>query len=259
MYDYSYYGDYGYDSVKSASILAGFGAFTWIISMAISVFTIVCNWKIFKKAGKKGWESIVPIYNVIVELEIVELPMWYIALLFVPIANIYAVFKINIELAKKFGKSTGFGVGLVLLSPIFRAILAFSDDAVYEGNDTQNSDVKVEPISPNVGPQTGFVQPAQPAQPVQPVQPVQPEPQIQPVQPAMSQVPVQPEVQVQPTNNYNMNTVAAVEQAPIPTLGTQQPVQNNQEPQVQRPMFCTSCGAPILENARFCTNCGKQL
>lgn len=240
MYDYSYYGDYGYDSVKSASILAGVGAFTWVISMAISVFTIVCNWKIFKKAGKKGWESIVPIYNVIIELEIVELPMWYIALLFLPFANIYAVFKINIELAKKFGKSTGFGVGLTLLSPIFRAILAFSDDAVYEGNDTQNREVN-EPTSPNVGPQTGFVQP------------------VQPVQPVMPQVPVQPEVQVQPTNNYNMNTVAAVEQAPIPTLGTQQPVQSNQEPQVQRPMFCTNCGAPILENARFCTNCGKQL
>ena len=240
MYDYSYYGDYGYDSVKNASILAGVGAFTLVISMAISVFTIVCNWKIFKKAGKKGWESIVPIYNVIIELEIVELPMWYIALLFLPFANIYAVFKINIELAKKFGKSTGFGVGLTLLSPIFRAILAFSDDAVYEGNDTQNREVN-EPTSPNVGPQTGFVQP------------------IQPVQPTMSQVPVQPEVQVQPTNNYNMNTVAAVEQAPIPTLGTQQPVQSNQEPQVQRPMFCTNCGAPLLENARFCTNCGKQL
>lgn len=238
MYDYSYYGDYGYDSVKNASILAGVGAFTLVISMAISVFTIVCNWKIFKKAGKKGWESIVPIYNVIIELEIVELPMWYIALLFLPFANIYAVFKINIELAKKFGKSTGFGVGLTLLSPIFRAILAFSDDAVYEGNDTQNREVN-EPTSPNVGPQTGFVQP------------------VQPVQPVMPQVPVQPEVQVQPIDN--MNTVAAVEQAPIPTLGTQQPVQNNQEPQVQRPMFCTNCGAPILENARFCTNCGKQL
>ena len=211
-----------------------------VILMAISVFTIVCNWKIFKKAGKKGWESIVPIYNVIIELEIVELPMWYIALLFLPFANIYAVFKINIELAKKFGKSTGFGVGLTLLSPIFRAILAFSDDAVYEGNDTQNREVN-EPTSPNVGPQTGFVQP------------------IQPVQSTMPQVPVQPEVQVQPTNNYNMNTVAAVEQAPIPTLRTQQPIQNNQEPQVQRPMFCTNCGAPVLENARFCTNCGKQL
>lgn len=241
MYDYSYYGDYGYDSVKSASILAGVGAFTWVISMAISIFTIVCNWKIFKKAGRKGWESIVPIYNVIIELEIAGLPMWYIALLFVPFANIYAVFKINIELAKKFGKSTGFGVGLVLLSPIFRAILAFSDDAVYEGNDTQNNEVKVEPISPNVGPQTGFVQP------------------VQPVQQAIPQVPVQPEVQIQPTNNYNMNTVAAVEQAPINTLETQQPVQNNQEQTIQHPKFCTNCGAPTLENARFCTNCGKQL
>ena len=223
MYDYSYYGDYGYDSVKSASILAGFGAFTWVISMAISVFTIVCSWKIFKKAGKKGWESIVPIYNVIVELEIVRLPMWYIALIFVPIANIYAMFKINIELAKKFGKSTGFGIGLTLLSPIFRAILAFSDDAVYENNSTQNNEVKEEPVNSNSEQQKEVIQP------------------------------------VQPINNYNTNIVATVEQAPINTMETQQPVQNNQEQTIQHSKFCTNCGTPTLENAKFCTNCGKQL
>jgi len=30
-------------------------------------------------------------------------------------------------IAKNFGKSTGFGVGLIFLSPIFFAILAFGD------------------------------------------------------------------------------------------------------------------------------------
>ena len=30
---------------------------------AISIVSIICNWKLFKKAGKNGWEAIIPFYN----------------------------------------------------------------------------------------------------------------------------------------------------------------------------------------------------
>jgi len=139
MYGYDYNYDYGYDSydygatTSALGFLAGFGIVMWIIGMAIAVFTIICIWKIFTKAGKKGWAAIVPIYNIIVMLEIAELPMWYIALFFVPFANIYAMFKIYIEIAHKFGKSTGFGVGLVFLGVIFMPMLAFGKTE-YKGN-----------------------------------------------------------------------------------------------------------------------------
>lgn len=129
MYDYGYgygYDSYDYGSAASAvGVLAGVGVIMWIIGIAISVFSIICMWKLFTKAGKKGWASLVPIYNMIVMIEIAELPMWYIALFFVPFANIYAMFKIYIEIAHKFGKSTGFGVGMVFLSVIFIPMLAF--------------------------------------------------------------------------------------------------------------------------------------
>lgn len=133
MYDYGYnYSyDYGSTSATAGGILAGFG-FMYIIMLAVSVFSIISTWKLFKKAGKKGWASIVPIYNTIVLIEIAELPMWYIALFFVPIANIYAMFKIYIEIAHKFGKSTGFGVGMVFLNVIFIPMLAFGK-AEYKG------------------------------------------------------------------------------------------------------------------------------
>ena len=75
-----------------------------------------------------------PIYNIIVILEITELPMWYIALLLIPFANIYAMFKIYIEFAKKFGKSVGFGIGIIFLAPIFLGILAFDKEVSYVGN-----------------------------------------------------------------------------------------------------------------------------
>lgn len=89
-------------------------------------------WKIFKKAGKKGWESIVPIYNVIVMLEISGLPMWYIVLYIIPFANLYAMFKTYIEIVKKFGKGTGFGILTALVPIVGFPILAFSNCS-YEG------------------------------------------------------------------------------------------------------------------------------
>lgn len=53
-------------------------------------------------------------------------------LLLIPIANIVVVIMTQIKLAKAFGKSTGFAVGLILLSPIFYVILGF-DSSEYLG------------------------------------------------------------------------------------------------------------------------------
>ena len=128
-YDYDLY-DYGAVSMQPQS-----GAplvILMIISLLLSILLIVSMWKIYKKAGKPGWAAIVPVYNIIVLLEIAELPLWYIALFLVPFANIYAMFKIYIELAHKFGKSTGFGVASVFFSVICFPILAFNKNIVYK-------------------------------------------------------------------------------------------------------------------------------
>lgn len=124
--DYTYY-DYSttVGSTETLGIIAGLGVATFIISMIISVIMIISMWKIFKKAGKNGWEAIVPIYNIIVLLEICEMPVWQIVLYIIPFANIYITFKQYIELSKKFGKSTGFGVLTVFFPVICLPILAF--------------------------------------------------------------------------------------------------------------------------------------
>lgn len=97
--------------------------FIMIIALAVSILTIVGMWKVFEKAGKPGWAAIVPIYNYIVLLEIAELPTWYIALYFIPFANIYAQVVTYIEIVKRFNESTGFVVGLLLLPYVFWPIL----------------------------------------------------------------------------------------------------------------------------------------
>ena len=80
-----------------AAIIFLFGFILFLIPIGVSVFTLISLWQIFKKAGRQGWESIIPVYNIIVLLEITGLPVWYIALFFVPIANVYALVMIYLE------------------------------------------------------------------------------------------------------------------------------------------------------------------
>lgn len=109
------------------------------VILAIVVVEIIAAWKLFEKAGKPGWATIVPIYNVIVLLEIIHKPIWWIALLLIPVANIVILILIYIELSKVFGKSSGFAVGLFLLRPVFIMILGFGS-AQYKGESNDGSE-----------------------------------------------------------------------------------------------------------------------
>jgi len=237
--------DYGYE--QAASGLAGFAIFSlvmWIIVIAVSVVNIIAMWKVFTKAGKPGWAAIIPIYNLIVLLEITELPMWYIALYCVPGANIFAMFKIYIELAKKFGKSTGFGVGMVFFTPIFMAILAFDKEVVYQNGQVatvQQMNYQQPMNQQMVNPTNEPIMQETPVQPIQPMnQPVMNE-SVQPVVPQVQQT-IEP---IQPVE---------------PVIRQSQPQQINPEPvNPETPKFCTKCGAQAIPNTKFCVKCGNQL
>lgn len=95
-----------------------------IIYLAIIVFFIYCMWKIFEKAGKPGWAAIVPIYNIIVLLEIIGKPWWWLLLMLIPIVNFVIAIIVMVQLAKVFGQGVGFAIGLILLGFIFIPILA---------------------------------------------------------------------------------------------------------------------------------------
>ncbi len=103
-----------------------------LIFLAIVVGIIAGIWKVFTKAGKPGWAAIVPIYNLIILLEIAGKPLWWFILFLIPIANLVAAILVGIAVAQKFGKGSGFGVGLALLGFIFYPILGFGD-AKYQG------------------------------------------------------------------------------------------------------------------------------
>jgi hypothetical protein len=103
--------------------------FLYLILQIMLLFIIITaesQWKIFIKAGKKGWASIIPVYNTIVLLEITEKPVWWFFLLLIPLVNIVIAIMIINSLSKSFGKDEGFTAGLIFLPFVFYPLLGLS-------------------------------------------------------------------------------------------------------------------------------------
>ena len=102
------------------------GAIAYIIvAIAIYVLLIVAQWKIFAKAGEAGWKSLIPLYNLYIMVKIVDGNGWKFLLLLIPIVGFIYDIMLSIKMAKAFGKSSGFAVGLIFLPNIFFLILGF--------------------------------------------------------------------------------------------------------------------------------------
>ena len=110
-----------------------------VIYVAIIVLMIASLWKIYSKAGQPGWACIIPIYGTIVWLKIINKPIWWFILLLIPLVNIVILIIMYIQMAKVFGKGTGFGLGLIFFGIIFLPILAFGG-AEYQKTDASSSE-----------------------------------------------------------------------------------------------------------------------
>jgi hypothetical protein len=103
------------------------GPVFWLVWCAVIVFCVASLWKVFTKAGQPGWAAIIPIYNLVVLCQIAGKPVWWVLLMFIPIANIIVAVMIWHGVSKAFGHGAGFTAGLVLLGFIFIPILAWGD------------------------------------------------------------------------------------------------------------------------------------
>ena len=123
------------DAEAAGLIAIVFGALL-IPSLILIAIYVIANWKIFEKAGQPGWAAIIPIYNLIVMLDVQGRPKWWVIWYLIPFVNYVSILVMFIILcldyAKRFGKDGGFVAGLILLNPIFLLILAFGS-AQYQG------------------------------------------------------------------------------------------------------------------------------
>ncbi len=106
-----------YDSASTGSI---------IISIIVGLVLLVSEWIIFTKAGKPGWAVIIPIYNIIVFLQIVDKPLWWIILLLIPGVNVIFGIIIVYNLVIKFGQPGWHVILAILFSFVYFPYLAFS-------------------------------------------------------------------------------------------------------------------------------------
>lgn len=251
-YDYGYT-DYGYTDYEAAfGILGGiaiFGIIIMLVALAVGIIQTIAFWKIFKKAGKGGWEAIIPFYGNWVLMEISGLNWWWFLFLFAPfvlsfvglswlgyLANLFAMFNCYFNLAKKFNKSTGFAVCLTLFTPICAPMLGFSKNVTYNGS---------VPVSKN-----GCI--------------------------GAAETPVNNNVNNNYNSNYNYqnnvqpqpvynNTVNNVIDNNVNVVPENTPVQDNnvnnnvQNQPVQEFSFCGNCGTRMNAGTRFCPNCGKEI
>ena len=104
----------------------------WFLYIAAIVAFVAGLWMVFTKAGEDGWKSIIPIWNVLILLKIVGREWWWIILMLIPIVGFIVWIIVALDLAKSYGRGTGFGIGLIIFPYIWTIILGFGSDT-YKG------------------------------------------------------------------------------------------------------------------------------
>ena len=145
-----------------------------IIQLVLFVLTIAAVWKVFLKAGEKGWKAIIPFYNFYTAFKITGRSGWWFLATLLPTLPYFYLFRVSesfsgwdgfgiailiwltfaallflvypvvavfhYDMARSFGKGLWFTLGLIFLPFIFWPILGFSD-LEYLGPAAKASDV----------------------------------------------------------------------------------------------------------------------
>lgn len=117
-----------------------FGAFVgWLaivriaVWLGLAILMFISGWKVFKKAGLPGWAIFVPVYNLIVRLQVAKMSgRRLLTIVFPPVFVIVMIISC-FRTAENFWKHWTFGLGILFLKFIFVPILAF-DDSKFLGN-----------------------------------------------------------------------------------------------------------------------------
>ncbi len=107
----------------------------FLFFIAIQIIHFLGTWKLYVKAGRKAWEATVPIYNGIVLMKIINRPVWWIILLFIPIVNLIMFPVVWVETLRSFGKksTTDTILGVVTLG-FYIYFINYVDDVMYVEN-----------------------------------------------------------------------------------------------------------------------------
>ena len=107
------------------------------IVIILAIYKLLVRCVIYKKAKKRAWAVLIPIYKDVVMLQICGMSSWWLLLLLVPVVGWIILWLVHVAsrfmLAEAFDKRQAYGLGLWLLWPVFESILAFSKKSKYVG------------------------------------------------------------------------------------------------------------------------------
>jgi hypothetical protein len=101
------------------------------VSLALAVLEIAAGWRLFTKAGERGWKSLIPIYSTIILLRIVGRPWWWLLFMMIPLVQIVFLVIVFYDLSRAFGHGLVYALGLMLLPGIMIPVLAFGGSRYY--------------------------------------------------------------------------------------------------------------------------------
>lgn len=107
----------------------------WVL-IILFIYCTITRCVIYKKAGKNWLAGIIPFYRQITMYKICGLSPFLMLLWLIPILGWIVMFIIGIMkrilLAENFGRGGLFGLGILILPPLFYTILAFNPNIEYE-------------------------------------------------------------------------------------------------------------------------------
>ncbi len=103
-----------------------------LIFIILNIATVVGLWKLFEKAGRKGWEVIIPFYNFYIWLKIIKKPLWWYIFILIPFINVFMLLLLIVELVKCFGKFALIEQAAAVIFPfIYLPYLGFDEKEAY--------------------------------------------------------------------------------------------------------------------------------
>ncbi|MBQ7638830.1 MAG: hypothetical protein IJS90_08015 [Clostridia bacterium] len=94
------------------------------VSIVLAILSIAGMWLLFRKAGKGGWRSLIPVLNIYTLVQIADRG-WKVILFFIPLVGAVYYIIFSVRLARAFGKGGLFALGLMICPPLFMLILGF--------------------------------------------------------------------------------------------------------------------------------------
>jgi hypothetical protein len=119
-----------YDNDSTAAAAASLPII--LVSLVLAIVTLVALWKVFTKAGERGWASIVPFYNTYVEFRIAGYNPWLFLLLLIPIVNIVMLILVQVRTGTAFGKNVIWSIFLMVLFPTIGLLILGFGNASYD-------------------------------------------------------------------------------------------------------------------------------